>query len=129
MDRAQSSRQPLRVLLVEDNSIDAEVVLRRAAQADDRPLAVERADSLAAALAATAAASYDVIVLDLGLPDSAADIAPSVTIPPRDCTGGSIFCAQLMQVQPLVHASYFVANGARMIPTPCPGDLFSRMRL
>ena len=60
----------VRVLLVEDNPGDAELVLERAADDERRPTRFEVCTTLAEAVAAVARRPPDVIVLDLGLPDS-----------------------------------------------------------
>src|SRR5688572_32351352 len=58
---------PTRVLVVEDNDVDAhvlEVVLRRSS------FTVERASSLSAAATILRSSAFDLILSDLGLPDS-----------------------------------------------------------
>lgn len=58
------------VLLVEDNPADAAIVRTFLAQGEEGPLEVEQAGSLAEAIAAVGRRRYDVILLDLSLPDS-----------------------------------------------------------
>lgn len=60
--------RPLRVLLVEDDAEDAARVLGWLA--DERRVRAERAKTLAAALARLRAEPFDVVVVDLVLPDS-----------------------------------------------------------
>ncbi|HET6882969.1 MAG TPA: SpoIIE family protein phosphatase [Pirellulales bacterium] len=60
----------LRVLLVEDNRLDAVVVKRRLEESAHESFSVEWVESLAAALVTFARGGFDVVVLDLNLPDS-----------------------------------------------------------
>jgi PAS domain S-box-containing protein len=64
-----SPRTSLRVLLVEDNTTDALVACDELAQAIDVAFTVEQATRLQTALALLAGASFDVVLLDLSLPD------------------------------------------------------------
>src|SRR5258708_16011570 len=61
--------QPTRVLLIEDNEGDANLVRMRL-QEGDADLELSRADRLSTALAALETAPPAVILLDLNLPDS-----------------------------------------------------------
>lgn len=60
----------LRILLVEDNPGDALLVAEMLSEAETDAFRVERADSLLAALDLLAERDFDVILLDLNLPDS-----------------------------------------------------------
>jgi signal transduction histidine kinase len=62
---------PTRVLLVEDNPANAELIRKMLANATLGRFAVETVDRLSEAVARAAAGNLDVIVLDLTLPDSA----------------------------------------------------------
>lgn len=60
----------IRVLLVEDNPSDARLVEMMLTERQDGSFVVERVARLADAVAALDRANFDVILLDLGLPDS-----------------------------------------------------------
>lgn len=60
----------LRVLLIEDNPDHAELIQRQLEIASDRTIHFKRCDLLAAGLDELGVAQYDVLLLDLGLPDS-----------------------------------------------------------
>lgn len=60
-----------KALLVEDNQSDAQLITRRLKAFQHVKFAVECAETLSAASTLLANRSYDVIFLDLGLPDSA----------------------------------------------------------
>jgi signal transduction histidine kinase len=60
----------LRVLLVEDDEVDVENVQRSAAKMDGAPVDLRHCTSLAEACAAAGAEGFDVVLLDLNLPDS-----------------------------------------------------------
>ena len=60
----------LNVLLVEDNRLDAVVVLRCLEESARDAFAIEQTDCLAAARSRLAAGGIDVVLLDLNLPDS-----------------------------------------------------------
>ncbi len=66
------ARGVTRVLVVEDNAADAELVADYldGAAAGEAPTAIECADRLAAALARVARERFDVVLLDLSLPDA-----------------------------------------------------------
>ncbi|HJT89304.1 MAG TPA: ATP-binding protein [Bryobacteraceae bacterium] len=64
------SRDAIHVLLVEDNPADARLVRERLAAASGVPFQVECADRLAAGAARLLQGGVDVVLLDLGLPDS-----------------------------------------------------------
>lgn len=64
-----SSRRVFRILLVEDNPGDAELVREALAGASDR-VEIAHVDSLAGARAKLAAGGVDVVLLDLSLPDA-----------------------------------------------------------
>jgi|GEM_PF-496261 len=59
-----------RVLLIEDNRVDALLVTEAAAKADDCQIGMDHAQSLGEALRRLGEARYDVILTDLMLPDS-----------------------------------------------------------
>lgn len=59
-----------RLLLVEDQDVDAEVVRLVLGRSKDFRVSTERVTTLSEALAAVHDRQYDVVVLDLGLPDS-----------------------------------------------------------
>src|SRR5579864_4927747 len=61
---------PIRILLVEDNSGDARLIQETLADATIGTFALERADRLSAGLTRLAEGGIDVVLLDLGLPDS-----------------------------------------------------------
>jgi signal transduction histidine kinase len=61
---------PIEILLVEDNSDDACLIQEMLSGAGAVPYTLEIADSLAAALERLRAGTIDVMLLDLGLPDS-----------------------------------------------------------
>lgn len=61
---------PINVLLVEDNKADAALVQRRLEKASRLLPKVDRAEWLSSALTALQNRSYDVVLLDLSLPDS-----------------------------------------------------------
>jgi len=63
------ARASLRVLLVEDNTTDALVACDELAHAVDVAFTVESATRLQAALALLARSAFDVVLLDLSLPD------------------------------------------------------------
>ena len=60
----------LRVLHVEDDEVDARIIGRSLARASEGRFDVERVETLTEARAALARAEYDVVALDLSLPDS-----------------------------------------------------------
>lgn len=62
--------QPLRILLVEDNPNDVQLILAWIQRADPVGLTVQNAMTLADALRLLMEQSFDLTVLDLGLPDS-----------------------------------------------------------
>jgi PAS domain S-box-containing protein len=62
--------QPIRVLLVEDNPGDARLILELLREAESYEFDMERVDGLEAALDRLTRAGVDVVLLDLGLPDS-----------------------------------------------------------
>jgi PAS domain S-box-containing protein len=61
---------PTRVLLIEDNSSDAELFRRALSKATVGRFEVDTVDRLSAAVERTARGNIDVVVLDLSLPDS-----------------------------------------------------------
>jgi PAS domain S-box-containing protein len=62
--------QPITVLLVEDNPGDARLILELLGEVQAQAFDLERVDRLDDALARLAHAAVDVVLLDLGLPDS-----------------------------------------------------------
>jgi PAS domain S-box-containing protein len=67
---ARPVAQPIRVLLVEDNPGDARLILELLREASAYEFDMERVDGLEAALERLSRAGVDVVLLDLGLPDS-----------------------------------------------------------
>src|ERR1051326_8511676 len=61
---------PIRVLLVEDNPGDARLILEMLRETQDLDFELESLESLAPALARLSRTGVDVVLLDLGLPDS-----------------------------------------------------------
>ena len=61
---------PIRVLLIEDDTDDVALVRRMLYEAGGQTFAVERADRLSAGLERLNTEEVDVVLLDLGLPDS-----------------------------------------------------------
>src|SRR3990172_9409404 len=60
----------IRVLLVDDDAVDADLTQRALQQVGQPRFATDRAASLASAMDILSSADYDVVLLDLGLPDS-----------------------------------------------------------
>src|SRR5689334_14357709 len=69
-ERTAAPPQPIRVLLVEDNAGDARLILELLRELPAEDFDLERVDRLAPALERLGAAGVDVVLLDLGLPDS-----------------------------------------------------------
>ena len=65
-----AENQPIRVLLVEDNSGDANLILEALSEVDPDGVVLTHVQRLDQALASLSEASFDAILLDLGLPDS-----------------------------------------------------------
>jgi two-component system, cell cycle sensor histidine kinase and response regulator CckA len=65
------SKRPIRVLLVEDNPGDARIILELLREVDETLFQLQTVDRLDAALQRMGRAAVDVVLLDLGLPDSA----------------------------------------------------------
>ncbi|MBN1514852.1 MAG: PAS domain S-box protein [Phycisphaerae bacterium] len=63
-------KEPIKVLLIEDNPGDARLIGEMFADGKGLPCTLERADSLAAGIRRIARGDVDVVLLDLGLPDS-----------------------------------------------------------
>jgi signal transduction histidine kinase len=61
---------PIQILLVEDNPCDVRLIQEQLSEAVAVPFSLEVANSLAAALARIPRGGIDVLLLDLGLPDS-----------------------------------------------------------
>ena len=61
----------IRVLLIDDDPVDAELTERALSQVGEPQFATDRAASLASAAERLRSAHYDIALLDLGLPDSA----------------------------------------------------------
>jgi len=62
--------KPIRVFMIEDSRADAEFVKKCLTRSLEYPFTLEQADRLHAGLERLAAGTYDVLLLDLGLPDS-----------------------------------------------------------
>lgn len=65
-----SDKQHIRVLVIEDNPDDAELLRRKLMRAEGAHVDFELAERLSAALERLSAKTFDVVVSDLGLPDS-----------------------------------------------------------
>jgi PAS domain S-box-containing protein len=65
-----AARRPIRVLLVEDNPGDARLIAEMLLEVDPRLFKLQSVDRLQAALQRMGRAAVDVVLLDLGLPDS-----------------------------------------------------------
>jgi len=61
--------EDVRILLVEDNPVDARVLCEMIRESSDGPFQLEHADRLETALASLTASSFDAVLLDLSLPD------------------------------------------------------------
>ena len=70
MSRPAPDARPIRVLLVEDNPGDARLILDLLQEVNAGGFEFERVDRLSAALDRVPKAPVDVVLLDLGLPDS-----------------------------------------------------------
>jgi PAS domain S-box-containing protein len=70
MTQTEGNRHPLSVLLVEDEPVVAEVTTKMLQLDPARPVAIETVNSLGAALALVRGFTFDVVFLDLTLPDS-----------------------------------------------------------
>jgi signal transduction histidine kinase len=62
--------EPLRILLIEDDREDAQVIEWCLAESPDAPIEMEQAQRLTTGLARLAERPFDVVLLDLGLPES-----------------------------------------------------------
>ncbi len=69
-DGATAVMDTIRVLLIEDNDLDAELVSTILSRARTVHFDIERADRLSGVAALTAGKRYDIVLTDLGLPDS-----------------------------------------------------------
>ena len=69
-DPTQLSESNLRALLVEDSPSDALIISRLLRLSSEERFEVEHVTSLSEAMAAIARTSFDVVLLDLGLPDA-----------------------------------------------------------
>jgi phosphoserine phosphatase RsbU/P len=67
---SQVQAAPLRVLLIEDNLVDARLIQIMVSDAGGSGFEIERADRLTAALERLARERFDIVLLDLSLPDS-----------------------------------------------------------
>jgi signal transduction histidine kinase len=66
----RAAKPAVKILLIEDSELQAEIIRRELGQCDAAVFTVERADRLAAGLERVAAGGFDVVLLDLNLPDS-----------------------------------------------------------
>jgi PleD family two-component response regulator len=66
----KQGNQPIRVLLVEDDPYDAELILATLGEIGSSPCHVDRAETLSGALERLSRGGVDLMLLDLGLPDS-----------------------------------------------------------
>ena len=66
----RGTQEPPRFLLVEDNPGDVRLVQEYLAEDESRPFQVEQASTLAEAVARVRDEPFDLVLLDLGLPDS-----------------------------------------------------------
>jgi len=64
------AQQPIRILLVEDNAEEAQILQKAFAEAKDLPVTFQRVERLSTALETLDSSSVDVVLLDLWLPDS-----------------------------------------------------------
>ena len=69
--RPPNARRPIRVLLVEDNPGDARIIVEMLREVDANLFQLQSVDRLDTALQRLGRATVDVVLLDLGLPDSA----------------------------------------------------------
>ena len=63
-------KQSLKVLVVEDNLVDRRILESMLLEASDSPSLLKSSDSLAGALQLMAQYTFDIVILDLNLPDS-----------------------------------------------------------
>ena len=70
MTEALTSESPIRLLLIEDRAHDAEFIEMMLTRSPEISVTVEHVTTLSEATAAFEAGEFDVILLDLGLPDS-----------------------------------------------------------
>src|SRR5204862_223410 len=68
--RPPNARRPIRVLLVEDNPGDARIIVEMLREVDANLFQLQSVDRLDTALQRLGRATVDVVLLDLGLPDS-----------------------------------------------------------
>ncbi len=66
----KAATETISVLLVEDNALDAELISTILSRARNGRFEIERTERLSAVRALAAGARYDIILTDLGLPDS-----------------------------------------------------------
>ena len=66
----EATDAPIRLLLVEDNQQDAEFIAMMLHRSQEISIRVDRASTLAEAMASLGQERYDIVLLDLGLPDS-----------------------------------------------------------
>jgi Flp pilus assembly CpaE family ATPase len=120
-------KKKLTVLLIEDNPDFAELVQRWLALRVDLGFNLSWADSLAAGLERLAQGGVDVILLDLGLPDS--DGLPTFTRTRLHAAGVPIVLLSADDREPL--ALQMVQEGAQdyIAKSACNGDLLSRALL
>ena len=64
------SAKPVRALLIEDNPGDARLIREMLAEGGDASFHLEHVDRLSAGLECVAEGGVDIVLLDLGLPDS-----------------------------------------------------------
>jgi DNA-binding response OmpR family regulator len=63
------TRESVRVLLIEDDHVEAELISRELSRVPQDQISIDHVRSLVDAIARLTSESYDIVLLDLGLPD------------------------------------------------------------